>query len=367
MQNVLVGDSLPPMKQLEAWLSLLHSSYDTRIAAILCLAPNLRSLSLSMESHGPSYWRGFGFDFNALQTVNLVELSITSLLAGCDVFQKLRHVWIDGKLPIEDDSPGGWNIRLISAFMRLPAIKTFRGSDFRDMKTERRDDADMEAWLCEFGTSNVTVVELTDCDIGAQSMCNILRSAQALEKFDCWRVCEGCQEDMELNDYSYTNVHEALYRHRKTLRSLILNTRTCGGSILPFRPLETLAALHRLHYLELDEDALVGDDHLRSRSLAEILPDNLDKMTILSAWASHASSAFLQFLARGLMEAKALQSIKVLQGHLRNADEVVKEFPDIEIKFEDEKIPPPPRNVFMCDFILSKRDLSWERATLKHD
>lgn len=313
VQSILAVNSVSLEDQMAAWLKLLESSYDTITSAILCLAPNLQSLALSMDCRISGYRDLFDFNFNTLQTVNLIELSTTSLLAECNLFQKLRHVWIDGQLPEEDDYVGGWDVRLISAFMKLPALKTFRGSGFRDMKTGSDEDADMEAWICEHGASNVTEVVLADCDIGAKSICNILRSAHSLEKVECCRICNGCRQDMDLNDYSYTNVHDALNRHQNTLRSLTLNTRVCGGvNLRAFAPVKTLAALDHLDYLSLDEDALLGEDHLNVRPLAEILPKHLETMTVLSAGGSRDMFPFFQFVARGLMESEALQTIKVL-------------------------------------------------------
>lgn len=102
VQSVLALDSLPAEHQDEFRLKLLDSSYDTITTAILCLVPNLKSFVLTMDSETSRYNAETGCNFNRLQTLKLIELSTDTLLADCNLFQELRHVWMDGHLPGEE-------------------------------------------------------------------------------------------------------------------------------------------------------------------------------------------------------------------------------------------------------------------------
>lgn len=356
VQSILALDSLPTETQDEFIRDLLDSSYDTMTMAILRLTSSLQSLVLSMDRETARHNVDHGFDLNELQTLKLIALSTTSLLAECNLFQNLHYVCMDGKIFEEEcdaHSGGDWDIFWAIMFMKLPSLRTFHGSGFREVKIATDNETDVDTSMYEYGRSNVTEVVLTDCEIDAESICEILCTAGALEKFVCARNCIVCCHTSI--DLSYDDVHDALYRHRKALRSLTLNTRSCGNfnDRVP-GPVETLAFLENLEYLETDEDVLIGNTHPYFRPLVDILPKHLKEINMLTAGGPFPTNPFFHFVARELDESEALETVKVFQGYLENAEQAVEEWPGITIQYDGERNP-KPKEVTKCHFLVTKR------------
>lgn len=271
----------------ECWrafgVDLRESSQDAMVIEILMSLPNLKSLTFGQRYKWADRWEDQVHDRKAPLrednftdtayplTLHLLELSVTPEFAHYKFFNNLSCVTLVGcqKLYEEDD---GWSFSAMTTFLKLPSLRQFSAGGFRDM------DEDDE-WDCGEDTSSVTDINLFNNRISPESMGKVLRSCKALERFRCERLCRTCgrrewEDDDDViyyrydYDCSYTGVELDLFRHRKSLRYLALNTKACDHrNNAADQPIKSLAALKVLEYLEVDEDVFWG-----CRLIAECLP-----------------------------------------------------------------------------------------------
>lgn len=330
--------SCPPETQRNFEAELRESSHDAMMFAILNNVPNLQSLTLDTDRIGFDPWEEImapdDLNFNKTLTMKLFELSTSPLLAKSHVFKTLSYLCVAGKLDSRERNqdldwdwpdPTGWDSCLLPTFLKLPALKTFVGSGCRDWKRQG------DTWPIEEGSSTVTKITLTNCELETPTVRQLLRACRSLESFECTRRGEDYYVGADL---SYEGFPQDLLRHRDSLHTLHLHTKAheCDNSFNN-EPVETFAGLENLKDLLVDQDALFGYIEAGERALTEILPRSLERIVIMGEpYAIPTPDDVFVAIRQALMSDKNFPAVEVRDGLPRQAVRFVRENSGVRVR-----------------------------------
>lgn len=290
VQSMPAISSFPLAFQSKLRIGMLQSKQDAITAATLSLLSNLTSMTMDVDYRQRDLFKTEELltsyiDFNDTITVKLIEPSTTPALKDSSLFDNLKQLSMNAN-PWEGHSKAfGWDVRLVSVFMQLPSLQEFSGRGCRDVGNDSN-------WACPDGTSTVTEIELYDCIIGTGAIRQILRSARALKSFECLRADGDCLSTMghATHQYSYAILQEDLLRHRGSLQKLRLGSKSCPCPVdlssLQYGPIDFLQSSSKLTFVELDENALIGNRGVALLNFNHFMPLNLDRIVIRGEFRS---------------------------------------------------------------------------------
>lgn len=341
--------------QLKWMNKLLASSQDAMTMTILSLLPNLRSLTLDRDVD-KWYHNGMETLFRPLNsrrklTTSLIADSTRPPRNAFPLFKDVSYLCIDGNLTGTEDAE--WEVDTTAVYLRLPALRTFVGRGCADTLSHVVEG---EQRLKDIGPfSNVTDITLEDCAIHTEDIQNVLRFCHALESLRCPRFCQKHFGVDPPPNYLYAGLYNDLYRHRGSLRSLQLHARACSHGITRHRePIETLAFLEKLEFLEVDEDVLFGNQGFTSRPLGRILPPNLQIVVVKGESHTYHQFSLFQEIGRALLSGEVRATFAVHDGCVTDAENVLRDMPTIEIREISEQYEVDTH--WICSFIIYKEE-----------
>lgn len=321
-------------------------SQDAMTVAILCMLPDLRRVTLSRDP--ARNLEGVSYEGRDTLTFRMIELSGTGLLNGSSLLQHVSHVSVGSKVGSRLDSTA-WDVSLVFKCLRLPALKTFVGAGCIDTESPLPQDIH----------SSATEVILSDCAIQTKTIQRLLRSCRDLTTFKCQQVCYYDAPFRPCN-YSYAELHKDLFHHRQSIRYLSLHAKSCGHSNRwASDPIESFTDLAHLKSLEVDEDALFGNQQMAQRHLDQILPTSLEHV-VVKVERNTDQTALYQKICLALISGGLRTTFELHDARIKDAEEVVKGLQEIklqEITDRYEVVDPDDDNLAhpICSFLISKR------------
>lgn len=345
IQCMLALRNCPDAFQYDVGMNLLECTQGAMTAAILSMLPNLTKISFNKN---PRDWRNRYHDdpdYATGLTLQLIDLSATSALIGTSLMHSVSYISVGGKT---DPDHVGWDVGAVFMCLRLPTLQNFVAGGCQDSEWSLN-------WRGEDQVSNATDVTLYDCSIETETIQKLLRFCRALRRFKCARICQrdGTSYDAHYT-YSYVGLHRDLFRHRESLHSLHLHTKSCGhNNCWDHNPIKSLAALENLKFLEVDEDALFGIEETSARPFAEILPASL-KHIIIKGELYDSQRDVIEEIRKALLRGGMQTTFEVEDGCIKEAECVLTCYPVIKLEEITDRYQVEGRTI--CSFLIYKRE-----------
>lgn len=119
-------------------------------------------------------------------------------------------------------------------------------------------------------------------------------------------------------------------------------------------PIETLAFLKNLEYLEVDEDVLVGNTWPYIRPLGDILPPNLPHVVIKGERNPYPQKQLFQAIGRAVLSGEIHATVEIRDACITNAEHALRHMPAIELREITDRHEVHSKS--FCSFLISKRD-----------
>ena len=304
---------------------------DAEIALLGCLVADTKRLSLQF----PSFVHGHAYGSNDRPCFSLLFMTDTKFTA----FSKLEELSIDSGRRSEEGHYGHDQYPKLSNLLRLPMLKTFRGSGMFDFWSNWEDD---------ILASQIRVLSLDGCTVHPSGIDRLLGRCPMLEDLSLKFATDSeCESDNVLEHYPATpdqtwktwrSLNVSLSRSAGHLRTLSLrapeedselapsddchpNKESSLGSLKHFTALETLDLPqvgllgpewwdYTSGFLDIDDP----DEAIKQQSntdLLELLPPHL-KTLIVRECSSFMVTQLEKALPRMLISSPLLRRIEIM-------------------------------------------------------